>query len=943
MDFSSYTGCTLTFYAWQSSNYDDYLVIGVVTQGGGVNDPTWTSLGYLYQSGSNWDGWYADLSAYDGQPSVVIGFDYYTATPDQNSVGVDYVTVIGIGGGTPDIYVTPESLYYYYEGPSKVAKVNGYWNDREVCVKVNVPDFKVESLEDGTQKVNIAGFGHLGKIGAPYLPAKIYTVAIPPGAVVKSVDVTGTRNELPGTYNIMPTPPSLPLNDYQEIVAQLMEQYNANKDKFYSSTALYPAVIGELRGTGGLRRYNLVDVAIYPFTYQPVSKKLYYTHDVTITIRYTMDSKKKEESMRLLSDNLADDAASEVIYNYSQAREWYGNIIPAKQTYDYVIITTQANTGDCATLVNWKTSLGYSVNVVTKEWINTNYTGNDIQQKIRNFLRDKYPSSQWGIKYVLIVGDNNNIPMRICTPYNNDPDGPMNDPQCSPIPTDLYYAELTAPDNTSWNSDGDSYYGEVWGQNHEPPGDDRPDYHADIHLGRIPWSDGQKIRHICDKIVAFEQNTDLTYKKMALLAGGILFFANENGNPNIPFYDGAKVMEDLMDNGVIERANAAYLYEKEGLSPSPHSCTAPLTEQNTINYWSNRGIFNEFNHGANVAYYRKVWAWDNGNNIPEDAEMQWPEAFSTSCAPLVDDIHPAIGFLMSCLCGYPETLNNLGAALLYQGCASIIAATRVSWGTGENWDYYFFENLLKDTSTTHAKVGDAFDAGRNEYVTNLGFEHWLNLYDFVLYGDPALYHFGAVGGEYLSGTMRVHNNGDGVLNVSNISHTQNWIVSTNPSSFSVSPGDSCGVTVLVNPKGLPQGVYRDTLKITSNDPDEGMYPVKVVLRVGVTGVEEDDIISKDKSTYVMLDNYPDPFTHNTAIRVQGVGVSEKDRVGLQIYDLSGRLVKSFTLPTNHLSLTAAVSWDGKDDSGRKVATGVYFIKLIVDNHSKATDKVILLK
>ena len=851
--------------------------------------------------------------------------------------------------GAPDISVTPESLYYYYQFSKEIKEVPGYWNTNEVCVTVDIPDFQIEELGDGTQevmtspevmtsqKVNIQGFGWTSKSGAPHLPAKILTLAIPPGGVVKSVDVSGQRIELAGTYNIIPTFPSLPLHNAPEIISQLMEQYNQNKEKFYSSDAVYPEILGEMRGTGGLRKYNLVDVAIYPFAYRALSKKLYYTRNLTIRITYSVDKAKADETIRLSNDYLFDEQAMELIYNYSQTRDWYTKKGGPKSTYDYVIITPNALTSACDTLVKWKSSLGYNVKVVTKEWINTNSSGDDIQQKIRNFLRDKYPSSQWGIKYVLIIGDNSDVPMRRCCPYNNDPDGPMDDTSCVPIPTDLYYADLTDPDNTSWNKDGDSYYGEVWTQSHQPPGDDSPDYHADIHVGRIPWSDVAKIRHICEKIITFEQSTDLAYKKRALLAGGVLFYQNENNQGN-QRCDGADVMEALMNDGVIERTSATYLYEKAGRTPCTYSCTDSLNEQNTVNYWNNVGIFNEFNHGSNIGYYRKIWAWDDGDNVPEDAEMTWPEAFSSDCAPLVDDVHPAVGFLMSCLCGYPETTNNLGAALLYQGCVSIISATRVSWGSGENWDYCFFEKLLKDTSATHARVGDAFDLGRNNYVTNLGWEHWLNLYDFVLYGEPSLCHFGTQGDGYLSETMWVHNNGNGPLNVSNISYTQNWIASVSPLSFFVAQGDSVGVSVLVNPVGLPQGWFYDTLKISSNDPNDPVYPEKVVLQVVQSGVEEDNSIAQNKSDILLLPSSPNPFAQWTKIKFS---LPIKSKVSLRIYDISGRLVRKL-IEENLDAKEWSIIWDGKDEQGRATTSGVYFVKLVAGK-SQLIKKLVLIR
>jgi hypothetical protein len=94
MDFSTSAGCTLTFCLWQSDSYDDYLYVGVSTDGGGPGG-TWDVYGPLHQTGSSWDAWNLGLSAYDGEPSVTIAFDYYTATPNQDSEGIDYVIVTG--------------------------------------------------------------------------------------------------------------------------------------------------------------------------------------------------------------------------------------------------------------------------------------------------------------------------------------------------------------------------------------------------------------------------------------------------------------------------------------------------------------------------------------------------------------------------------------------------------------------------------------------------------------------------------------------------------------------------------------------------------------------------------------------------------------------------------------------------------------------------------
>ncbi|MBI4723224.1 MAG: T9SS type A sorting domain-containing protein [Candidatus Stahlbacteria bacterium] len=79
--------------------------------------------------------------------------------------------------------------------------------------------------------------------------------------------------------------------------------------------------------------------------------------------------------------------------------------------------------------------------------------------------------------------------------------------------------------------------------------------------------------------------------------------------------------------------------------------------------------------------------------------------------------------------------------------------------------------------------------------------------------------------------------------------------------------------------------------------------------------------------------YPNPFTQRTVIEFR-VQSSELKDVQLQIYDLAGRLVKLFSLTSNPQSPITSVVWDGKNDSGERVCSGVYFYKLNVGDFSQ---------
>ncbi len=76
---------------------------------------------------------------------------------------------------------------------------------------------------------------------------------------------------------------------------------------------------------------------------------------------------------------------------------------------------------------------------------------------------------------------------------------------------------------------------------------------------------------------------------------------------------------------------------------------------------------------------------------------------------------------------------------------------------------------------------------------------------------------------------------------------------------------------------------------------------------------------------VIMQCYPNPFRQTTTIKFQAPRT--KNQIELKIYDVSGRLVKSFNYLTNQPF--NQIIWRGQDDLDRQVSCGVYFIRLAV--------------
>lgn len=83
---------------------------------------------------------------------------------------------------------------------------------------------------------------------------------------------------------------------------------------------------------------------------------------------------------------------------------------------------------------------------------------------------------------------------------------------------------------------------------------------------------------------------------------------------------------------------------------------------------------------------------------------------------------------------------------------------------------------------------------------------------------------------------------------------------------------------------------------------------------------------------------PNPFNPSTTI---AFSLAQDGNVSVIVYDVSGKRVR--TLVDEHRRRERyTVEWNGRDDAGSPVASGVYFCKMIAGNH-QFTQKLVLLK
>ncbi|MCK4655332.1 MAG: T9SS type A sorting domain-containing protein, partial [Candidatus Cloacimonetes bacterium] len=125
-------------------------------------------------------------------------------------------------------------------------------------------------------------------------------------------------------------------------------------------------------------------------------------------------------------------------------------------------------------------------------------------------------------------------------------------------------------------------------------------------------------------------------------------------------------------------------------------------------------------------------------------------------------------------------------------------------------------------------------------------------------------------------------------------------------------------------------IYEDTRSSGKTDI-YNIYAQKV--RFEPVDVDEDEI---HHESYVLNQNYPNPFKSSTAISFN-LNPSTLKKAKVKIYNIKGQQVRSINAESNKLF------WNGKDNSGKSVANGIYLYRLEADDYKSKPRKMILLK
>ncbi|RPI02920.1 MAG: T9SS C-terminal target domain-containing protein [Ignavibacteriae bacterium] len=156
------------------------------------------------------------------------------------------------------------------------------------------------------------------------------------------------------------------------------------------------------------------------------------------------------------------------------------------------------------------------------------------------------------------------------------------------------------------------------------------------------------------------------------------------------------------------------------------------------------------------------------------------------------------------------------------------------------------------------------------------------------------------------------------------------VILWNGSNVPIEPGDSA--------------IFRLPIQLTENNVDS----FKVLMSSGSTNevvllnAKQEDIRNVIPRDWMLYQNYPNPFNPTTTIEFDVPEVMGKiPRAAVQIFNLLGQRVRTIERGI-HDAGRYSVTWDGANEQGARVASGVYFYRLLAGEYA-STKKMVMLK
>ncbi len=451
---------------------------------------------------------------------------------------------------------------------------------------------------------------------------------------------------------------------------------------------------------------NVLSSAIntnYPYPENPISYRVLRGIDPVDMNRYSY-LVIKFYPLRIISNNELEFVKRAKIRITYHMRSGFSLKASAYSDLDAVIITNNKLYDEAMKLARFKNDTGIKTIVMTVEKINSTFTGRDLQERIRNYIKSIV--STHGVKFVILFGDSEIIPPR----YVWVPDGAYDSDDSidgSVVETDLYYADL----DYSWDSNNDGLWGDL---DH-----DQVDGLPDIFVGRIPVSNITDAEAYISKELNYDPTTN--WFNSTLMIG-----------------------TDTFGMGAPEGEYLTHYIEQ--FIPKNYTVVKLLETVGNLTLLS---MINEINQGYGYINYA-------GHGDIDRMIIGMGEAYTMDLAlRQINKNRPSIIFSMACLTARFANLDGIGESFVINpngGAIAYVGSTRLAWGyigdlvvsglAGE-MDWRFAKALFSGRFDYIGQVWADMISGyiqAHPIKTSLGgyYIDWKTVTEFVLLGDPTL-------------------------------------------------------------------------------------------------------------------------------------------------------------------------------------------------------------
>ena len=250
------------------------------------------------------------------------------------------------------------------------------------------------------EQISIDNWMPLCNVGEPAIPMFTQFIGLPANNIC-TVAISDREWITIPTGKIYPAQEMREDSDTTEYIFTINDSiYNASE---YETQEYF---IGEEACVGGI---SGIPLSIIPFKYYPNRNEIDVLKSCIVTISFSQApvinsnlSIKNKKLVESIADNCNPDLLN--TYNIPAADSINNNI------YDYLIITTDQykNTDALKEFCTWKKIKGHNCKIASREEIKTIYNNNG-SNSIKKFIKKWYEK---GIKYVLFVGNNDDIPTK---------------------------------------------------------------------------------------------------------------------------------------------------------------------------------------------------------------------------------------------------------------------------------------------------------------------------------------------------------------------------------------------------------------------------------------------------------------------------------------------------------------------------------------------------